>query len=98
MATTVLFDVIDALFTQATAALPNVKVFDSYQLTKQRGPDILMIGVDDGQSAATAQASNSSQTQATAGTPRSRQEVGSINCWDKPLWSGWTGAFLALPL
>lgn len=87
MASSVTPLIVDALFTQATAALPTVKVFDGFQLTKQRGPDILMIGVDDGSNPGAATGSNSNQEQATAGTPRSRQQTGFINCWAL----SWTG-------
>lgn len=87
MATSVIFDVIDALFTQASAALPDALVFDGFQLGDDPGPDILMIGVDDGQSTSAAATADSSQTQATAGTPRSRNETGSVNCWAL----SWTG-------
>lgn len=87
MATTALFDIIDALFDAATAALPDVKVFDGFQLTNDPGPDILMIGVDDGQSTAAASSVDATQEQATAGTPRSRNDKGSINCWAL----SWTG-------
>ncbi len=79
--------IIDSLFTQATAALPDVKVFDGYGITATPGPDILMIGVDDGQATAAATSADSSQTMATAGTPRSRSQNGSINCWAL----SWTG-------
>jgi len=87
MATSVVPLIIDALFDQATTALPDVAVFDGFQLTNTPGPDILMIGVDDGQSTSAATTSESSQTMATAGTPRSRTQTGSINCWAL----SWTG-------
>lgn len=86
-ATSVTPFIIDALFAQATAALPDVKVYDGFGLTDDPGPDILMIGVDDGQSSSAATSADSSQTMATAGTPRSRSQTGSINCWAL----SWTG-------
>lgn len=87
MATSVVPLLIDALVEQATEALPDALVFDGYGVTDDPGPDILMIGVDDGQSSSAATSSNSSQSQATAGTPRSRNQTGSINCWALS-WNG----------
>lgn len=87
MATSVVPSIIDALYTQATAALPDALVFDGFQLGEDPGPDILMIGIDDGQTSSAATTADSSQEQATAGTPRSRNQTGSINCWAL----SWTG-------
>lgn len=86
-ATSVTPSIIDALFAQATSALPDVLVFDGYGLSDDPGPDILMIGVDDGRSTSAATSGTSSQSQATAGTPRSRDQNGSLNCWAL----SWTG-------
>jgi len=91
MATSIVPALIDALFTQASAALPNVRVTDGFEVTTDPGPDKLMIGVDDGNSASAASSSDSSQEQATAGTPRSRNQTGSINCWALS-WTGNTTA------
>lgn len=88
MATSVTPSIIDALFTQATAALPAVRVTDGFQLSDDPNDGgILSIGVDDGQSPSAATTSNGSQEQATAGTPRSRNQVGSVNCWALT-WNG----------
>lgn len=79
MASSVVPSLIDALISTATAALPNVDVYDGFGVSEDPG-DFLMIGVDDPDSQAAAFSSDSSQTQATAGTPRSRNQTGAITC------------------
>lgn len=87
MASSVTPLIIDALFTQAEAALPDVFVTDGFKTTDDATQDMLMIGVDDGQSPSAATSGNSSQSMATAGIPRSRDQNGSINCWALS-WNG----------
>lgn len=79
MATTVIPVLIDALVTQATTALPNVNVFDGYGVTDDPG-DFLMVGVEDPDATDSASSADSSQSAATMGTPRTRDETGSISC------------------
>lgn len=81
MATSVVPAIIDALYEQAKTALPDVLVFDGFNLGDDLTDDILMIGISDGQSSAASTGADGSQTQATAGTPRTRNQTGSINCW-----------------
>lgn len=79
MATSAIPDVIDALFTAATTALPNVSVYDGFGVSDQAG-DFLMIGVEDPDDNASAASSDAQQSAATMGTPRSRDEVGTVTC------------------
>lgn len=79
MATSVVPALIDALVTAATAALPVVRVYDGYG-TSSDPTDSLMIGVDDPFSKARADSSSASQSAATLGTARSRDELGTIRC------------------
>jgi hypothetical protein len=87
MATSIVPSLIDALVGAAATALPSVLVTDGYDITDNPGPDKLMVGVDDGTASTAASSSNASQEQATAGTPRSRQQTGSLNCWALS-WNG----------
>jgi hypothetical protein len=80
MATSITPVLIDALVTQARAALTTVNVTDGFRLGEDP-TDVLMIGVDDGTSPAAASSSSATQEQATAGTPRSRNQTGAVNCW-----------------
>lgn len=88
MATSVVPSIIDALVTKAGLALPDARVTDGFQLSDDPNDGgVLMIGVDDGQSTAAATSGSNSQEQATAGTPRSRNQTGSLNCWALT-WNG----------
>lgn len=77
MATSVIPALIDALFTQATAALPDVSVHDGYGVSEDPG-NFLMIGVDDPDSQVAAFTSESSQAMATFGG--TREQTGSVTC------------------
>lgn len=79
--------IIDALVAQATAALPSALVYDGFKMSDDATQDTLMIGVDDGLSSSAATTAGGSQVQATMGTPRSRQQTGSINCFALS-WNG----------
>lgn len=85
MAVSIVPALIDALFAQATATLPDVTVYDGYGVSDDAG-DYLMIGVDDPDSLSRAPSMSQTQTMATAGTPRSRTETGTIPnviyCWN----------------
>lgn len=85
MAVSIVPVLIDALVTQATAALSDANVYDGYGVTSDPG-SYLMVGVDDPDSASRAPSMSQSQTMATAGTPRSRTETGTIPnviyCWN----------------
>lgn len=78
MATSVIPTLLDALVTQATAALPDRLVVDGFGVTSDYNPNVLMVGVDDPGQADSAQSSDSSQSMATTGTPRSRTQTGSV--------------------
>ena len=86
MATSVVPALIDALFTQAAAALPSALVLDGFGVTEDPG-DFLMIGIDDPLSPDAAQSARMSQIPATAGTTRSRDETGEVFC-SAMSWNG----------
>lgn len=75
-------DLIDALYTRATAALvanTAVQVLDGYGTDENPG-DCLMIGVEDPASLETAFSGSSSQTPGPFSTNRKRDENGSVTC------------------
>lgn len=80
MATSVVPALIDALVTQATAALPDRLVVDGYGVTSDTNQNVLMVGVDDPDSGQSANSQTGEQTMATMGTPRSRDEEGDVTC------------------
>lgn len=80
MSTSVTPALIDALVARCTAALPNAVVVDGWAVTDDPAPLLLSIGLADDDAAQTGAVSASSQTMATAGTPRSRDQSGSITC------------------
>ena len=78
MGTSAVPDVIDALVTACTAALPNAKVYDGFGISDDPG-DFLMIGVDDPDAADKANSAESEQAWANAdGT--ARDETATITC------------------
>lgn len=77
MAVSIVPTLIDALVTQSRAALPDVNVYDGYGVTNDYG-DYLMVGVDDPDSSSYAPSMSQTQVMATAGTPRSRDEEGTV--------------------
>jgi len=79
VATSVVPALIDALVTQATAALPTVRVYDGFGVTDDPG-DFLMVGIDDPLSADAATTAAMQQRPATGGTGRSRDETGELWC------------------
>jgi hypothetical protein len=89
MATSAIPTLIDTLVAQTTAALTDRLVTDGYGVTSDFNPNLLMIGVDDPSALDPANSADSSQTMATAGTPRSRSETGRITCAALS-WSGGT--------
>lgn len=89
MGTSVIPTVIDALVTQATAALTGVTVLDGYATPDGSASNFLYIGVDDPQTTQAAQTSDTEQTAATMGTPRSRDQRGTVTCAALS-WSGGT--------
>ena len=80
MATSAIPVLIDALVTQATAALTDRLVIDGFGVTDDANPNILMVGVDDPGAQTSAQSSETSQEAATLGTNRSRDQRGAITC------------------
>lgn len=78
MSTSAIPAVIDALFTAATTALSNIKVYDGYGVSEDPG-DFLMVGVEDPDYDAAANSANSRQSWATIGAG-SRDEEGEITC------------------
>lgn len=89
MAVSLVPALITALVAQATAALASddVLVVDGVLNTDDANPDILMIGADDPSSGSAAESSTASQVMATAGTPRSRDDSGTVTCAAQS-WSG----------
>jgi hypothetical protein len=79
MATSGIPAVIDALFTAATAALPDVQVLDGYGVADTQR-DFLMIGVDDPDSEFAARSVPAEQQVATMSPLRQRDERGEIFC------------------
>lgn len=81
MTTTRLPDIIDALFTQATAALTDREVFDGFGAVSDPGTDYLMIGVDDPDAQDISAAGQAQQGWAHANYgSAARDEEGDINC------------------
>jgi hypothetical protein len=79
MATSVVPALIDALLAQARVNLPAILVFDgAYAATDEPG-DYLMVGVDDPESTGPT-AADTAQEVANMGTPRDRDESGSVQC------------------
>jgi len=78
MATSVIPALIDALFTQATAALPSTLVIDGYGVTDDPG-DYLMVGVSDPEDPDESEAADITQSQMTFGSTRPRDEQGVIH-------------------
>ncbi len=79
MATSTLYPLLDALVAAARTALPSVTVYDGPGVSDDPG-DYLMIGVDDPDQPNPVLAATSTQTPATLGTARSRDEEGDITC------------------
>jgi len=77
MATSVVPALIDALVTQATAALTNVRVYDGYGVTDDPG-DYLMVGCRDPDAEGPTEAARSTQEQMAFGSTRPRKEDGVI--------------------
>lgn len=67
-----------ALVATATTALPTVRVVDGYDVSEDPG-DVLMIGVPSLTDTTAIAAGSFNQVIATMGTPRSREETGTIN-------------------
>lgn len=72
--------VIDALVERATAALPDINVYDGFGIPGDLDEDALMIGVDAPSSPGSANSAGSSQTMAVLGTDRARDQTGSVTC------------------
>jgi hypothetical protein len=87
MAVSIVPALIDAIVTQATAALSDVLVLDGFGVSDAPAPDLLMVGVDDGESTVAATSTAVSQTMATLGTARSRDQQGQVWCWAYS-WNG----------
>lgn len=79
MPTSAIPDIIDALVEQCSTALSGATVYDGFGVSDQAG-DFLMVGVDDPNQPDAASSADSSQSPATLGTDRSRDETGSITC------------------
>jgi len=69
---------IDALFTQATAALPTTLVLDGYGVTDDPG-DYLMVGVSDPDPDGDTESASVTQEQMAFGSTRPRKEEGVIH-------------------
>jgi hypothetical protein len=89
MAVSVVPALTDALFTQLTAALPNVRVYDGFGVSDDPA-DFLLIGVDDPNETGMATSATTDQHAAVAGTPRSRDESGDLWC-SALSWKGEAG-------
>jgi len=90
MGTSVIPALIDALVTQASAALPAVKVFDGFGVSDSPGTTgTLMVGVDDPDTDQAASSGDGSQSMAVLATTRPRDQVGSLTC-AALAWSGST--------
>lgn len=79
MATSVVFNLIDALLQTFTTALPNVKVYDGMGVSDEVG-DSLLIGVDDPDADSYADSAEVSQIWSGTGSARVRYEDGTITC------------------
>ena len=79
MPTSAIPAVIDALVSLSDTALSEVTVYDGYGISEDPG-DFLMVGVEDPDSDDAASSSEASQSAATMGTSRTRDEVGSVTC------------------
>lgn len=80
MPTSAIPDIIDALVSLADAALPDtVTVYDGFGVSDQAG-DFLMVGVEDPDRNDAASSADTSQSAATMGTPRNRNETGTVTC------------------
>lgn len=80
---------IDALFTNATAALSGTLVIDGYGVTDSANPNILMIGVDNPDNGQAANSSQATQSPGPMATLRPRDQSGSVTCAALS-WSGGT--------
>lgn len=79
MATTVLPALIDALVTNATAALPDVLVYDGFGVDAEPGNQYLMVGVEDVDSKGSSWAATAEQEWANANYT-ARDEDGVVIC------------------
>jgi hypothetical protein len=79
MAISVIPALIDALYEQATNALPDVLVKDGFGVTDDPG-DVLMIGVDDPDSPSNASSASAEQAWPHTGIDLDRDETGYITC------------------
>jgi hypothetical protein len=79
VATSIVPALIGAVFTQATAALPDVLVYHGFGVSDDPG-DFLMIGVDDPYADGPANSVITKQAPITAGTSRPRDERGDLWC------------------
>jgi hypothetical protein len=88
MATSPIPTLIDALFTQATAALPDRLVVDGFGATNDYNSNVLMVGVDDPDATSSARSVDTGQSPGPMATTRPRDEQGSITC----AALSWTGS------
>ena len=79
MSTSVVPKIVDALVAQADAALASVNVFDGFGTSGEPG-DFLMVGVDDPDGLGSTFSADASQSAATMGNPRRRDESGAVTC------------------
>jgi hypothetical protein len=79
MATSQVPALIDALVTNATAALPTTTVYDGFGISDDPG-DFLMVGVEDPDLQGAATSAQFAQVPATMGPARTRDETGSVTC------------------
>lgn len=86
MTTSLIANLIDALVTTMTAALPGVLVYDGVGVSGDRNPNALFIGVDDPDSPNVALSAHAEQDWANANYTR-RDENGFVVC----AASSWTG-------
>lgn len=78
MATSVIYDLIDTLYSRFAAALPSTNVYDGYGVTDDPG-DFLMIGVEDPNSDQSGTSAEGQQSWAGIGEGR-RYEEGVVTC------------------
>lgn len=85
MTSTILFDVIDALYAKFDAALPGIVVSDGFAVTQDPG-SYLMVGIEDPETTGLPVAATSRQQWATLGD-RQRDDNGAVWCVAES-WNG----------
>lgn len=90
MATSAVFDLIDALVPALRTALPSVTVYDGWGNSDEAAGDFVMIGIEDADVEGAAFSADARQEWATAGSAGTRDETGEITCLALS-WNGNSG-------